>query len=57
MKQLKLKEGVQNILGGILFYLIIILGVVLVNYRMGEINDQKNTSQQEVELVTLDNAS
>lgn len=57
MKHLKLKEGVKNILGGILFYLIIILGVVLVNYRMGEINDQKNTSQQEVELVTLDNAS
>lgn len=51
MKQLKLKQGVKDFLGIALLYIIVILGIVLINSRMGDINEQKNTSQQEVELV------
>ena len=51
MKRLKLKQGVKDILGVILLYSIIIIGVVLVNNRMADINAQKNTIQQNVEIV------
>lgn len=49
MKQLRLKQGVKDFLGVALLYIIIIFGVVLVNARLGQINEQKNTSQQIVE--------
>lgn len=52
MKQLKLKQGVKDFLGIVLLYIIVIVGVVLVNARLGEINEQKNTSQQIVETRT-----
>jgi len=51
MKRLKLKQGVKDILGVLLLYLIAIIGVVLLNCRLGQLNEQKNTSQQSVELV------
>ncbi len=57
MKQLKLKQGVKDFLGIVLLYVIIIIGVVLVNNRMGDINAQKNTTQQNIEVVQRDNAS
>lgn len=51
MKQLKLKQGVKNILGVLLLYLIVIIGVILLNYRLGQLNEQKNTTQQIVEAA------
>lgn len=51
MKHLRLKQGVKDILGVILLYSIVIVGVILLNARLGELNEQKNTSQQSVELV------
>lgn len=51
MKQLRLKQGVKDFLGVLLLYIIIILGVVLLNARLDEMNTQKNTSEQEVQLV------
>jgi len=32
-------EKLRNVAGIFLFYLIIVMGVVLINYRLGEIND------------------
>lgn len=37
MKKLRLKEGVKNILAETLFILILVIGVVLVNYRLEQI--------------------
>ena len=51
MKQLKLKQGVKDYLGVALLYIIIIFGVVLVNARFGQLNEQKNTTQQIVEVA------
>lgn len=51
MKRLKLKQGVKDFLGIALFYIVILLGIVLLNARVDEI-EQKNTSQQEIELVS-----
>lgn len=51
MKQLKLKQGVKDILGVLLLYLIVIIGVILLNYRLGQFNEQKNTTQQIVEVA------
>ncbi len=51
MKHLKLKQGVKDFLGVALLYLIIIGGVILLEIRMGEINEQKNTTQQNVEVA------
>ena len=56
MKQRTLKQGVKDFLGIVLLYVIIIIGVVLVNNRMGDINAQKNTTQQNVEVVQRDDA-
>lgn len=49
MKHLRLKQGVKDFLGILLLYIIAIAGVVLLNARLGELNEQKNTSQQIVE--------
>lgn len=57
MKHLKLKQGVKDFLGVLLLYIIVIVGIIILNYRLGELNGQKNTSQQNVELVQLENAS
>lgn len=51
MKQLRLKQGVKDFLGIVLLYVIIIIGIVLVDNRMADINAQKNTTQQNVEIV------
>lgn len=37
MKKLRLKQGVKDILVVTLFYLMIVIGVVLVNYRLEQI--------------------
>lgn len=50
MKQLKLKQGVKDVLGIIIFYLIIIMGVVLVNARLESIQ-QKTTNQTDSRIV------
>ena len=52
MKQLKLKQGVKDFLGVLLLYLIALLGIVLLDARMAEINAQKNTTQQIVEVAS-----
>lgn len=41
MKKLKLRENVKNIIGVILFYLLIIGGVILINYRLETINSHE----------------
>ena len=48
---MKLKDSVKGVLGVILFYLIIILGVIMVNARLEQI---KNV---EAETTTLVNVS
>ena len=37
---MKLKENVKGVLGVVLFYTIIFLGVVLVNARLGELQNK-----------------
>lgn len=51
MKQLKLKQGVKDFLGVALLFIIALVGVILLDNRMAEINTQKNTTQQIVEVA------
>lgn len=51
MKQLKLKQGAKDFIGVLLLYVIVIVGIVLIDNRMADINAQKNTTQQDVEIV------
>ena len=50
MKQLKLKQGVKDVLGIIIFYLIIILGVILVSARLENLQ-QKTIDQNGYRVV------
>mgnify|MGYP007070198400 CR=1 FL=1 len=43
MKKLKLKQSVKNILGVILFYAIIVGGVIALNARFEQLEQQKST--------------
>lgn len=38
-KKLRLRQGVKDFLGVALFYAIIVLGVILLNARIGSINE------------------
>lgn len=52
MKQLKLKQGVKDFLSIALLYLIIVIGVILINTRLEKINTIKNTGQEIIEPVS-----
>ena len=52
MKQLKLKQGVKDFLSIVLLYLIIVIGVILINTRLENINTIKNTGQEIIEPVS-----
>lgn len=43
-RKLRLREPVQNFLGIALFYLIIILGVILLNARFEQLNNQQKNA-------------
>ena len=42
---MKLKESVKNVLGVVLFYGIIVLGVVLLNARLGEMQNKSAVAE------------
>lgn len=42
---MRLKESVKNIIAVILFYSLIVGGVILINNRFGEIQNQSNVSE------------
>lgn len=48
---MRLRPLVKNILGIIVFYSIIILGVILLDNRMAEINAQKNVAVPEIQTT------
>lgn len=39
MKRLKLKQGVKNFIGVVMFYLMLLLGVILINARIEQTQD------------------
>ena len=53
MKKLRLRESVKNFLGIMAFYLIIVGGVILVDARMKQINDQKKADVQIVQTAPI----
>lgn len=53
MKKLRLKESVKDILGIILFYSVLVIGVILLNARMGELNQQKSADVSEIQTAQL----
>ena len=48
MKKYKLKEWVKNLLGILLFYSIIVGGVIAVNYRVGQI---KSANEPRIQIA------
>ena len=48
---MRLRPWVKNVLGVIVFYSIIIIGVILVDNRMAEINAQKNVAYTETQTT------
>lgn len=38
------REKARNIVGVVLFYAVLVAGVLLIDWRMGQIEDQKNTT-------------
>lgn len=51
MKRLKLKQGVKDFLGVAFLYLIVLVGIILIDARFEKINAQKNATQQIVEVA------
>lgn len=52
---MKLKESVKNTLGVILFYGLIVLGVVLINARMEQLNQQKSATEPTTHIAQNNN--
>lgn len=49
MKKLRLKQNVKDILGIILFYIFVVIGVIAINARVADIsNDDKYNNTYEV---------
>lgn len=53
MKKLRLKESVKDVLGIILFYLVLFIGFILINARIGELNQQKSADVSEIQTAQL----
>lgn len=56
MRKLKLRQGVKDVLVVILFYLIIVIGVILVNYRFEQTKNvvAEATTSESVSYSTND---
>ena len=52
---MKLKESVKNTIGVILFYGLIVLGVVLINARMEQLNQQKSAIEPLTQIAQKQN--
>ena len=52
-KKLRLRQWVKNALGIIAFYSILIIGVILVDARMGELNQQKSADVSESQTAQI----
>lgn len=50
-----MKESVKNTLGIILFYGLIVLGVVLINSRMEQLNQQKSATEPVTHIAQNNN--
>lgn len=52
-KKLRLRPWVKNALGIIAFYSILIIGIILLNARMGELNQQKSADVSESQTAQI----
>ena len=53
MKKLRLRQWVKDALGVIALYSILIIGVILLDARMGELNQQKSADVSEVQTAQV----
>lgn len=51
-KRLKLKDSVKDLIGIVCFYLLIVIGFMLINARLGMTNEQqKSATESEVHIA------
>ena len=51
MKKNKLKQGVKDVLGILLFYLILVLGIIALNARFEYLNQQKSAIEPDIQIA------
>lgn len=50
-KKLRLKESVKNIIAVSSFYLIIVIGVIAINFRLGNLEQTKSADESVVQTA------
>ena len=57
MQITKIKETTMNLLSVVVLYSVIVLGVVLINARLGQINEQKSADVSEIQTAQNNNVN
>lgn len=52
-KKLRLKEPVKNIIAIISLYSILIIGVIAINFRLGDLEQQKSADESVVQTAQI----
>lgn len=51
MKKLRLKESVKNVIGIVVFYVIIVVGVIAIDCRLGNLEQTKSADESVVQTA------